>query len=1221
MSSYIKYIDLPESYKPGSFYVIYNQKLKKLKKTIDIKLYFNIEKQTNTTFRVTPGSYHCFLKQFNIDIKRKDLNTLKSIHKKFRGVYRYKSADNSYNNKRVAFKIEKRGERYYFHMITPLKKVNLNKVQNYDKRLPLAPLNQKNYVFYFSPKIIQQITRADDKTNYNFMFNYLTDNPTINGTNNTDNKTVLLYNNFNNKPLNNFAELKTIDMENLNTVYNNKNSTGQIDLTKIGVLQKIPLKINDKVGYFSFVDDVANNKRSEINVILKLPNGTYDNKNNTYTISYTDVDNSVLKYTINLTDFNVILYHYKESKIGPMEFSPEGLYFYKTITFEDFGKNMKDLQDYKFTFSIKFNNYVMPVVMNSPSLPALIPLKSTFNKKFAKPIFFNISKVPKAIPNKLNKDLILNLLVFDKKNKKKLILPNKVFNVFLNYNYNNKEYSYNITNINTNEIKIMKTLSLPFSLVLKYLPSDLNSAKIIIRDSSSSLNVNAVATFSLILKNIKISDFRNKYYGKELLIESNNNKVDLNETKLEDNDYVLYYNFASNTTTNKLENILLSKVFFYNILFNPNVDGVSDDYGFSFENNAVTSYIETRSGIEPVFNYFIYYNKDLVVNDIYSAFENNTENFLMGEQRIKLLISNFATPAKINSSIDVNQELQKYETVGSDEFQETITSFLSGDTTYEAIVDPEDPASATIEKKDNEAAIGNLLEDLQKEGFFSENTALNVSFAEIVNIEEETNFVSAKTVDNVAIVGASELNLSAITSEDTDKKKKKKKSDIIATKAEVIKISKSLPNGKIVDLEITKTDKNKQVKFTNAMGIVKILIIGSLVVEIKPTHSLVNYNLDLNQLPAKKIPDNLQENAYEFFSTKPFVISAINKIYVDSDEATIEEKTVYFDIEKESDNYYYFILWDKLSNQLRIDTDYVFTIEQEGKIDKYFEVYFNVPGKKYILGENFKDEVLNIKFKPTLRLNTQLNNTITVYGNLTNTTDFIRKNYKLAKTFTDLTFDTNNIDEPNYIYTQLDFIVISNKRYNLDEIFDSEVFVKSENGFILSVQGLAYGGSGIVKITNLGSSSIPCITKDSYIKTPFGDKNITELEEGDLIITSNGETVPIIKKLEKTVNATFKMPYLIPKDYYGNNIPNRDTYISGNHAYKIKNNWKYPRHQDKLNKMKWSTVTYYNIKLPDYHKHNFICNNIIMESWNDNDPNIKPYKWIMRGTNIKKIFY
>ena len=1226
MSSYIRYNTLPNNYKPSSFYIIYSQKLKKMKKTVDLKLIYNIEKVADDVFKVSPGSYHCFLGNLNIDINKKDLKTVKARHKMLLGKFKYKSSDSTYTNKKIKLKIEKTGDRYFFELIssTKEKKFSISAVQNYNKKVPIAPLNQKNYVFYFTPNIINQIVKADDKVNYNKIFNFVTDNVGYDNINNTDNKSVLLYNNYLNKSLDNFSELKTIDMNNLNTVYNNKNNSGQIDISQIGLVQKVPLKINDKMGYFSFVDDINNNKQSEINIILKLPNGTYDSKNHTYTITFTDADSSKINYTINLSEFSVVLYHYKESKIGPMEFSSNGLYFYKTITFEDFGRNIKDLQDYKFTFSIKLKNYKIPVVLNSPSIPSTMPLLSIFKKtKLIKPYFENVSKTTKLLSNQVKyKKKRVNLITLDTLFNflmpKNSIVKNLIFNIFLEYNYNGTNYSFNITNINTNEIKILKTITLPFSALLKYMPSGLQVAKIVVYDSNSTLDKTSLATFSLSLKNLKIGDFRTKYYGKELILESNNNKVDINESKLDVNDYMLYYNFASNTYS-KIENINSSKIFFYNILFNPNVDGVSNDFGYSFENNALTNYVQTRSGYEPIYNYYIYYNKDLIVNDIYSAFENNTDNFLMGEQRIKLLISNFSTPAKINSSIDINQELQKYETVGSDEFQETIASFLEGDTTYEALVDPEDPAAATIEKKDNDEAIGNLLEDLQKEGFFSENTALNVSFAEIVNIEEETNFVSAKTEDNVAIVGASELNLSAISSDDTGKKKKK--SDIIATKAEVIKISKKLPNGKSVDLEITKTDKNKQVKFTNALGIVKILIIGSLVVEIKPTHSLVNYNLDLNQYPLKKIPDNLQENAHELFSSKTFTVSAINKSYIDSDEATILEKTIYFDIEKESDTYYYFLIWDKLDTKLRTDTTYVFTIEQEGKIDKVFEVYFNVPGKQYVLGENFKDDILKVSFKPTLKLNTSFNTVMTVYGNMTNTTEFIRNNYKLVKKYEDLTFDATNIDQPSYIYTEADTITIEGKQYDLNNIFDSEIFVKSSNGFILSVQGLAYGGSGIVKITNLGSSSIPCVTKDSYIKTPFGERQITDLEEGDLIITSKGETVPIVKKLEKTTRASFKMPYLIPKDFYGSNMPNRDTYISGNHAYKIKKNWKYPRHQEIFNKMKWEDVVYYNLKLPDYHKHDFICNNIVMEAWNDNDPKIRPYKWIMKGKNIVKIFY
>ena len=94
------------------------------------------------------------------------------------------------------------------------------------------------------------------------------------------------------------------------------------------------------------------------------------------------------------------------------------------------------------------------------------------------------------------------------------------------------------------------------------------------------------------------------------------------------------------------------------------------------------------------------------------------------------------------------------------------------------------------------------------------------------------------------------------------------------------------------------------------------------------------------------------------------------------------------------------------------------------------------------------------------------------------------------------------------------------------------------------------------------------------------------------------------------------MPFIIPKNYFNYNEPNRDLIISPDHAIEINDIWIKPKLIRHLKKFPGNNFTYYNLKLPDYHKHNLICNNLVAESWDDGDENIKKYKWI----NKKKYY-
>jgi len=147
-----------------------------------------------------------------------------------------------------------------------------------------------------------------------------------------------------------------------------------------------------------------------------------------------------------------------------------------------------------------------------------------------------------------------------------------------------------------------------------------------------------------------------------------------------------------------------------------------------------------------------------------------------------------------------------------------------------------------------------------------------------------------------------------------------------------------------------------------------------------------------------------------------------------------------------------------------------------------------------------------------------------------------------------------------------------------------------------------YANSNIVSATYL-ILKIPCLLSKTLIKTPYGNELVDNLNEGDLIITSDNRIVPIIKitknKIENPDEEAY--PICIPKDYFDINVPDKNTYISQGHAINLFDNyWIYGRHHlNYFNKYKIAPL-YYHVLLPNYYTDNLIVNNLILESWSGN---------------------
>jgi hypothetical protein len=145
---------------------------------------------------------------------------------------------------------------------------------------------------------------------------------------------------------------------------------------------------------------------------------------------------------------------------------------------------------------------------------------------------------------------------------------------------------------------------------------------------------------------------------------------------------------------------------------------------------------------------------------------------------------------------------------------------------------------------------------------------------------------------------------------------------------------------------------------------------------------------------------------------------------------------------------------------------------------------------------------------------------------------------------------------------------------------------------------------------------VVCILSKTFIRTPNGDQYIDNLKDGDLIITGDGRTIPIIKIIKFYIENPNRISYpvCIPKDYFGKNIPDKNTYISQNHAIKLFNNkWIYGGQHLKYFNLYKIKPLYFHILLPNYFTDDLIANNMIIESWSGFlHKNIK-IKYILNG--------
>jgi hypothetical protein len=154
--------------------------------------------------------------------------------------------------------------------------------------------------------------------------------------------------------------------------------------------------------------------------------------------------------------------------------------------------------------------------------------------------------------------------------------------------------------------------------------------------------------------------------------------------------------------------------------------------------------------------------------------------------------------------------------------------------------------------------------------------------------------------------------------------------------------------------------------------------------------------------------------------------------------------------------------------------------------------------------------------------------------------------------------------------------------------------------------------------------ALPCILSNTLIKTPTGYEFIDNLKVNDIILTYDNREVPIINVLKyEIVNPKGnEYPIIIPKDFFGLNLPNKDTYISETHAIlcpQTTNDWILPYNNISQFKRKHTNITYFNLELPNYFQDHIVVNNLPIESWSSNKFKYKYLNKIQKIINNKKI--
>ena len=165
-------------------------------------------------------------------------------------------------------------------------------------------------------------------------------------------------------------------------------------------------------------------------------------------------------------------------------------------------------------------------------------------------------------------------------------------------------------------------------------------------------------------------------------------------------------------------------------------------------------------------------------------------------------------------------------------------------------------------------------------------------------------------------------------------------------------------------------------------------------------------------------------------------------------------------------------------------------------------------------------------------------------------------------------------------------------------VFLSPTDSNTDNG------GIGIGMAGIFKsFGSITANALPCFMKDTEILTSTGTTKIQDINNGDIIINKDGlEKTVLFSGSIITYNKTkYTEPYLVKKDTFSKNVPNKDTYVSPLHKmYTEKHGlmevMKLADHYDGIVKADTLKVPYIYYTLVLDNHDSYFANNIPVES-------------------------
>ncbi len=139
-----------------------------------------------------------------------------------------------------------------------------------------------------------------------------------------------------------------------------------------------------------------------------------------------------------------------------------------------------------------------------------------------------------------------------------------------------------------------------------------------------------------------------------------------------------------------------------------------------------------------------------------------------------------------------------------------------------------------------------------------------------------------------------------------------------------------------------------------------------------------------------------------------------------------------------------------------------------------------------------------------------------------------------------------------------------------------------------------------ITLVETTAAVLTCLYEDSEVLTPSGYVSVKQLQNGDLVTTSDGRTSRIINITKSKFPASENTsPIIIPANSIAENYPPKDCRISKYHMIQYNGNWIAPLKNKHIFKVDKSirSVKYYHIQLENYYTDNLVINGgLIVES-------------------------